>query len=329
MQENKKILDIPYLEIIKKAFLLTWKNRYLWTLGFFLALSQCLRMFNYSFDDKNNNPNLENFQNFFIANSSWLIPFFIFLFLIFIAISVLALWGKIGIIKSVEKIEKKESFSFGSAIRFGRKLFWKVFLLRILLSLCLGIIISVMAIPIVLLFVNHSYISGGILTFLGILILIPLLVIFSFLKTYGEIYLVLGKISITNSLESAYALFRKNILPSIVMGLLFIPLGILFGVIIIALIIAFLLGFGILGGILFLIAKNVGFFISASIGGLLFLIAALALSSFYQAFAQVLWVLFWREIASPKVEEILEEIVKENNIGTEEVKTGVTTSKID
>lgn len=328
MDNKKGVADIAYLELIKKAFSITWNNRYLWWLGIFLALSQSFQMLNFR-GEESQQGDLENYWNFVSSNLSWIIPLSIVIVILMITLLILGTWSRIGIIDSADKITREEPSDFRKAWKKGRKLFWKVVLLGIILSLSLGIILSVMIVPIILLFVNHSYIAGGILAFIALLILIPVMIIFAFLRIYGEMYLILGKISVIDSLESAYSLFRKNIWTSIVMGLLFIPLGIFLGIAIITLVIALTIIFGIVALIFFLILKWTGVIIIASIGGLVFIALFLAINSFYQAFAQVLWVLFWKEIASPKAEEILEEVAKETNIEAGEVKPGVTTSEIE
>lgn len=291
---------------------MTWQNRYLWWLGFFMAFSGgSIRMFNFSSSGENSSQDLEKIWNFISSNLDWIIPSVVFLFLLFIFLMILGTIARAGVIRAVEKIEKKENFGFKDAMREGKKYFWKLFFLGAILLIVLSLILAVMAMPIVLLFVAHSYIIGGILTFIAILIFIPLATIFAFIKIYGQLYIVLGKISLKASIENAYRLFLKNILKSLIMALIFIPLSILmsFAVLFLALIIVII--FGIPGILLFLALKTTGIIIAASLAILVFIFIVLVLSSFFQSFSQIVWVLLFKEIASPKAEEVLKEITEE------------------
>lgn len=330
--ENKENISINYLEIIKKSFQIVRKNRYLWWLGFFMAFSGgSIWMFNFSSSGENNPQDLEKVWNFISANLNWIIPLIIFLILLFIFLMILGTFARAGIIKATEKIEKKEIFGFKEAMIEGKKYFWKFFFLGAILSVVLFLILAVMAVPIILLFIAKSYVIGGILTFIAILIFIPLAVIFAFIKIYGQIYLILGKISLKASIENAYRLFLKNILKSLIMALIFIPLSILMSFAVLSLAIMLVIIFGIPGVLLFLVLKTTGIIIAAGLAALAFIFLVLVISSFFQSFSQIIWVLFFKEIAAPKVEEVLKEIAEEEVLAqkTPEPAGGITTSKID
>ncbi len=329
--ETKNNDSVGYLEIIKKSFKMTWQNRYLWWLGFFIAISGGgMRAFNFS-PEKDEPQNMEGVWYFISSNLSWIIPVAIFLFLLMILLAVLGTFAKAGIIRAVEKIEKKESFGFMPAMKEGTIYFWKMLFLNIIISFALGIIIIIMIAPIITLFSVKSYIIGGILTFLAVLILVPLIAIFAFIKVFGQIYIVLGNLKIKDSIENAYRLFLKNIKKSILMALLFIPMGLILCFAILSFGLVLLLIFGILGVVLFLIFKVIGAAIAIGLAAIIFIIAILAASSFFQAFSQIVWVLFFKEIAAPKVEETLQEIAKEEILAQKnpEPAGGISASKID
>lgn len=329
--ENKNDNSINYLEIIKKSFWITWQNRYLWWLGFFIAFTGGgMRLFNFS-PEKKDSQNVERVWNFISSNLSWIIPMAIFLFLLLVLLIVLGTIAKAGIVRATEKIEKKENFSFKNAMLEGKKYFWKFFFLSAILSIALGIIAAIMFAPIVTLFAVKSYVIAGILIFLAIIIFIPLAVIFAFIKIFGQIYLVLGNITLKDSIENAYHLFLKNIKKSILMALLFIPIALLLGFIVLTFALILLVVFGLLGLAMFFILKTIGVIIVAGLAIILFLIFLLAVASFYQAFSQIIWVLFFKEIAAPKVEEILKEIAQEETTiqKNPEPASGISTSKID
>lgn len=330
--ENKNNISINYIELIKKSFQMTWQNRYLWWLGFFMIFSSGgINLFKFSSPEKNNTQDTERIWNFISSNLSWIIPSVIFLILFLILLSILGIFARAGIIRSAEKIEKKERFGFKIAMKEGKKYFWKFFFLNILLSIAMALIATVMIAPIALLFSVKAYIIGGILIFIAILIFIPLAIIFAFIKIFGQIYLVLGNLKLKDSIENAYHLFLKNIKNSLIMAILFIPLCLALGFISLAVFVILAIVFGLLGLLLYFAFKMIGIFLAIGLGVLAFIIFILTISSFYQAFAQIIWVLFFKEIASPKAEEIIAEIAQEEALTqkTPEPAGGISPSKID
>jgi hypothetical protein len=145
------------------------------------------------------------------------------------------------------------------------------------------------------------------ITIAAILIFIPVVILISFISKYARFYLVLSDLDIRASLENGYQLFRKNIASSIIMGLLFIPVRILavMGLIVPILIVA--LVFVILGLILYFLFSYIGMAITIILGIFALIPLILLFRSVYSAFYHTSWFLFFREIATVKVEEKAEE----------------------
>jgi hypothetical protein len=329
--ENKISDSLNYLEIIKKSFQMTWQNRYLWWLGFFMIFSGAgMSSFNFS-QEKDNPQNAEKVLNLISSNLTWIIPAIIFLTLLIVFLFVLGTFARAGVILSAEKIEKKENFCFKDALKEGKKYFWKFFLLSIALCIVFGIITAIMFVPVATLFAAKSYLIGILLAILASLILIPLFVIFSFIKIFGQIYLVFGNLKLKDSIENAYHLFLKNIKASIVMALIFIPLGAMMLFAFLTAFIIFAIIFGLLGLLLFFAFKMIGVFAAIGLGGLALILFILAVGSFYQSFTQIVWVLFFKEIAAPKAGEVLKEIAEEESAiqKTPEPAGGISASEID
>src|SRR5574340_1082384 len=102
---NKKIQDIAYIDIFKKAFGITWKNKTLWWFGLFLALGGGAGNLNYAFDEKNKNGS-ESVAQFISSHLSLVITGAIILTIIFLAFVVLSIIARGGIIESIEKVLK-------------------------------------------------------------------------------------------------------------------------------------------------------------------------------------------------------------------------------
>ncbi len=307
----EKISNINYWEIFKKAARNTWKNPRLLWFGLFIAITSGTN-FNSSYSAEENDPSWERVQMFWVENSEWIIPLIIVCFIIFLALSVLAIFSRAGLLLSLEKIHKnKEGLTFKEGIREGKRYFWKLLFLGILLSLIFLMVLFIISIPIIFLFSGKHFILAGLLTFFGVIIIIPLGALFFFLGNYGQIYIVLGKMKTWTAIESAYSLFVKNILSSVVMALLFIPVKIATFISIFILLIAVGIVFAIFTGLLFLASKIAGLIIGIVLGALVILALLLLISSAFQVFRQSAWLLFFEKIARQKQEEKIAEPVEE------------------
>jgi len=301
---NKKLPDIAYIDIFKKAFDITWKNKTLWWFGLFLALGGGMGNINYVFDEKNKNSSEQVTQ--FISNhlglvvTGAIIPTVVFL--TFVVLSIIARGGIIG---SIEKVLKNRPFEFRTGMREGKKYFWKIFFLGVILCLLVMASLVILATPVAFLFLAKSYILGVMLAIFAVIIFIPIVVLATYIKTFGEIYIVSGKLSSWSAIETSYDLFRKNLATSLIMGLLFIPVGIIviMGMLIVIAPLALL-------GFFFAFLGKIGIAV-AVILGIIILFAILLVQSVFQVFHQTAWLLFFHEIATPVVEEKIEEMVPE------------------
>lgn len=310
-----KLDNVNYLEIFKKAWKITWENKYLWWFGLFLFLGGgCSFNFLGNFNEgekKNEIP--ASVANFFVDH--WVVVLIviatiIFLIVVFVFLGIIA---KAGIFKILYKIEKKEKGSFKNGFKEGRKYFWKLLGINLILGSFVFLLTFVLFVPVALLFYLKSVVFGIFAAFLAIFIFIPLLVLVCFLEKYANFYLVLSDLGIKYSLENGYHLFRKNIFPSIIMALFFIPINIVLFFAIILSIISVGIIFLIIGFVLYAIFSNIGLIVTVVFGLLILLTLIVFSGSIYQVFCQTSWFLFFKEIASVK-EDKIEETVVENKI---------------
>jgi len=227
---------------------------------------------------------------------------------IYILLIVLNILGRGALIDSVNKQSQKKLANFKSGMAAGRKYFWRIFLLALSLGLFIFSTIVIVITPIVFLFFSHNYIIGAFMAILAALILIPLFILATYLKIYGYLYIVLGNLKFWPALENAYKLLRENILPSIIMLFLFLPVVSIIWIIIFLMTIfpVAVIFFG-MGLILFFIAGEIGVIITLLIGLACLFIFMLIFRSVYETFVQAAWVLFFQKIAKPKIEELAKE----------------------
>lgn len=332
--------DIDYLKIFRDAGKIVWKKRFLLWFGLFLALPG---MLNFRFSPSDDPRTKETWdrlaanihpQQFLAAHTGLVIILAVIAFFAFLSFLVLGFISQGALIKSTQMILKSKPSGFRLGFAAGRRYFWKIisilFFSGILLFFCLVILIA----PIVFLFTAKSYVIGTLLALCAIAILIPLIVIYIYLRRYACLYAVLADINVWLAMENAYALFRRNVWPSIIMSLLFIPLGILAFLTMLLFALVFLVIFGLFGFVLYLVIKQAGIIIAAVIGGSAFLLTVLTFYSAFNAFSEVAWVLFFHIIAAPqKTQEVTEKVSEAENESaslttTDAVKTAQTEEEL-
>ncbi|MCX6763959.1 MAG: hypothetical protein NTZ97_04530 [Candidatus Moranbacteria bacterium] len=296
-------MKIDFIKIGKQALAIVKKNRYLWWFGFIIALTSLSGMpFSFNKEDLNNEAK-QKATDFISSHAVLVASVLIAFFIIFIILLILGIAARGAVIYSVNLELKGEKSSFRKGMKIGFRFFWKLLSISWLLGLMVLACIFVMSIPIIFLFANKAFFLGGFLAFIALLILIPLFFLFYFLKRYGYLYVVLGKLSAWAALESAYNLLWKKLRESFFTALLFAVLGIIFSAAAFILIIPILILFLIIGLILYLIFKTTGIIIAVILGFSIFFIAILFLKSIFEAFYYTAWVLVFHEIAKPEMKE--------------------------
>lgn len=306
---------INYLDIIKKAAAITWKNKHLWWFGFFIALTSAGSSLNYSpgsgKDFTGGRITEEKVISFVSDHTALVISAGVIIAVLFFLFLVLGIIGRGALIKAIEKILKNELVDFKSGMREGKKYFWKILGIGFLSAMFIFLAAVILIAPIVFLFLNKAYVSAVLLILLAIAILIPFIILSVFIRVYGYIYVVLGDLKIWASIENAYALLRKNLGVSVIMGLIFILLGIILGLSLIMLLVPIVAALFVLGSFFYLILKGVGVAIAIGLGAIIVIAITLFVRSVYETFAQAVWILFFHEIARPKVEETVAEEAEE------------------
>ncbi|MFH2104778.1 MAG: hypothetical protein ABII72_00925, partial [Parcubacteria group bacterium] len=188
--------------------------------------------------------------------------------------------------------------------------------LDLLLSLSLTALILIIIAPLIILFIYKAYILGALLLLPAFLFIITLSILISFLRILGRLYAVMADLSIWNSIEKAYILFRKNIWPIMIMSLINSAVGIAVGLPLLLLLFTFILVGIALGLAIYAAFKLIGVIVFCSVLVLIFLAIAFLARALIEVFFQTVWILFFQEIATqPKAEEsatepVLEKIVE-------------------
>jgi len=291
---------LNYIAIIGHAAKVTWQNKFLWIFGFFLMLGSSGRFsMNIGSNESDSWHTVQNsIEQFFTQQNAAIITACgIFFLVIAIALIVVAIFARAGLITAVNYIERDEQTTVQRAVRTSRIFFWRLFFLSVIAIFALLTAAITLFLPIGFLFSVHATAFGFLGMILAILIFIPLVILVRFLVLYAQFYIVLGDLHIRSALEQAYNLFRKNIGKSIVFALLLFitSIIILCATLFILLIIFF--PFLFLGFVSYLIFQKIGAIVVAAIGILVLLAGFLFIRSIFEAFRLTAWVLFFRTIA--------------------------------
>ena len=238
-----------YRLILKKAFWLTWKNRWLWVLGFFAAIlgnggvyEALIRGFNNISEGRSVfNTFQEYVESGIFGMLSWAnlgalwqsdtSAFGVTIFTLLAVVCILAIMLALGVIgqgaviSGIIGLDEKEPMRLKSSFRMGVDRFWpvleinvitKVILLGFLLMLAYFASLAVSSVSAVNIFVY--VLSFVIFLILGIIIY--------FLTIYGTAYVILRRKSVREALLSAWRLFSAHVLLNLEMGLLLFILNI-------------------------------------------------------------------------------------------------------
>lgn len=301
--------SFSYGEVIREAFRISWRNKFLWFFGFFAAGGLS------SFSNASNLPG-----DFTQPGAGARIPAFVqenLVALIAVAVVVgllvalavifLSILSNGALASSVAALDRGGERRFGDTWRAGLSFFWRVLLQGILFfligfGLALAILI-VCALPIVLTFVLTESVTArvlvavllGLLGFLSFLaVFIPLSVIFPLALRE----MVVGGGPVAGSISTAFGLFRRNLGRSLLLWLISVALSIAIGIG--TLLIYLLVGAILLGPAvgLFFAEYGTAAIVAGVIGGLLFLIPYALVTGAVGAFRHAYWTIAYLRLTS-------------------------------
>ncbi|MFC1644831.1 hypothetical protein ACFL08_02300 [Patescibacteria group bacterium] len=283
---KKQIID--YITIIQDSALLLWKNKLLLIFGLILTLTG--GNFNTNQDARESLSSEEiiaEASSFFSQwNGTTLFLILIFIIFITILIIILNLSSKIALISSTNKLLKNKGFSIIKEFKSSKKYFVKIFQVNLLVTIVLLLLLTLLAIPIVILFIlANTPTLVFILIAAGALIFIPAALLAYFMLTFSQFYIIKNKLSVKESLKNSYSLVNVHLRSVILMSLSILAFEIILSVAVtIALALPVTLAFFINGA--FSIAL-----------GVLTIVLFLLISSSLIVIKSISWLKFFTQIA--------------------------------
>jgi len=235
-----------YRTLLKQAWDIAWKHKYLWFFGLFAALVSGGGSWEYQIFSQNFNQGLINgsysylsqilafgelFKNFFtglinLFNYNWytiinalsvlLLSAILLIFFIWLAII-----SQIALVNGSKKIanSKKKDYSLNlhETITESHGHFWSVLALNFVNKILLFFFFIVASLPLLLMAVDNSTLFSYIYVILFV-IFVPFSLSASFIIKYAICYNIIENESFVSAIEKSWSLFKKNWLISVEMA---------------------------------------------------------------------------------------------------------------
>ena len=264
-----------YRSLLKQAWEVCWKHKYLWFLGLFASLTAAGGSWEYQLLAQNFNQGMidgsysrlsailtlaDVVKNFFwgivnlfsydfltILNAlSLLIIAFVFIaFFVWLAITCQA--ALVADVKKINSSKKKELIlSLRESLTAGHNHFWSVFSLNLMIKIVISLVFFITGLPLLFMALSSTPILVTVYTVLFV-ILVPVAVSLSLLLKYAIAYRVLDNKSFVSALENAGKLFSKNWLVSLEMAIILFIINFLASIVVLVILSLFLLPLLLLG----------------------------------------------------------------------------------
>ncbi|MGB3346565.1 MAG: hypothetical protein WBA71_04870 [Candidatus Humimicrobiia bacterium] len=318
---------MDYGEIIRRAWNITKKYKYLWVFGFILALfgggggyssNNLSNSFQYTYKRSEIALPVElqqflfKLQNFAMKNIGLIILFAIFMIILAIAGFILYIIADGGLIGSVKNIEAGEKNSLKDGFKTGSNYFWRM-LGKNLLTGLIGVFIALIFLLIfsTIYFLtpisqNKQYLpeNVGIILFFIILffiLMIPFMIFLGILNDYSSRFIVIKNNGIIESIKNSFRLIFRNFKHTAIIALVLFTTRIIIGII--SFIIFIIIGIPA-ALICFLLYKSgaIAFMIFVAILAMLFLILiSTFINGIRQTFSSSVWTLTFLQLNKPEI----------------------------
>ncbi|HAV11726.1 MAG TPA: hypothetical protein DCX32_04285 [Candidatus Moranbacteria bacterium] len=294
--------EVNYLEIFKKSLQATWRKKLLWFFGFFILIGSGGNGFVFNWKPSETfTPG--NILEGLVANKLLLSISILLILVLMIALTALKIIGQAAIIIFSGYINPNKEIGFSALFKKGKHFLWKLLLLDVLFAFSLLILLVTLSLPVVFLVFVKSNLLALFIGISALLILIPVYVLAYFIKRFSYIYIVLSDLDIKSSIENSYIIFKDNILRCLIFSMLLIGSGIILGLFLISLMVVIGMPLILLGLALSFVFSKIGLYFSLGAGLLLVGTIFLLSQSAFEAFRQIAWTFFFKELAGMKIEK--------------------------
>jgi len=325
---------MDYGEIIRRAWRITKKYKYLWIFGFILALfggrggggrggyngSNLSNSFQYTFRRREIALStvfqqfLFKLQSFLINNISLIILFAIFMIILAITGFILYIIADGGLIGSVKNIDDGEENSLKKGFKIGSHYFWRMLGKNLLIALIvilivLFLIFSFLAIYFLTPISQNKpfslYNIGIILVFiiLFFILMIPFMIFLRILNDYSSRFIVIKNNRIIESIKNSFKLIISNVKHTIIIALILFAIGIIVSIILFIIFLIIAIPAALLIFSIYRIGSIAFSLVLAALALLFLIILSAFLNGIRKTFSSSTWTLTFLQLTKPKTSE--------------------------
>lgn len=295
---------MDYFGIVKKAYEITIKHKFLWIFGILAGgyggIRSVSNMGNYSgtgteWQNSINNLNSLTFESFWSQYGGLIISLGILVFIFCIIMFILNIVSQGGLVSSVAKLSKGEKSDFHDGFQVGFRNFWRVWAVNLIYFSMILISLLIWLAPAAVLAMTGGFIFALIWGILFFFVSLAFWILIALISPYSIRVVILEKLGIVASVRESLHFFRDHWGKVLLMYLIVIGFGMAFGL-------AMTLIILILGAILLAIgyaiwlASFAAALVYGIVLGLAFLGVILTVSGAFGAFTSAILTLTYQEL---------------------------------
>lgn len=298
-----------YRNILKQAWALTWRNKYLWVFGIFAALLGNGGEFEILFNNAGANPSQALFPAWqrmaatgvfrwstlgnigsLLKNDTLNMLIVLITCLIMLAIIIFVVWlvivSQAALVNNSAAIIKQKKSSLKDGWASGAMNFWPVLGLNILVKAVIYTLLVLVSLPAI--FWSGNF-SANLFYVLALVAAVPVAIILAFIAKYAIAYVVIGKYKVSRALEQSWSLFRENWLISFEMAIILFAINLLVGLAIVLAILVLAVPFLFLGLIFYYAFSIIGSWLIAVLAFASFLVIVVTMGAALAVFQIAAW----------------------------------------
>lgn len=295
---------MDYIGIIKKAYAMTLKHKFLWIFGILAGgvgfFNFNLSWPNFSTENSHFDQSLASFDwtHFWINYGGLVISLLVILGVAAILLMVLNIISQAALVASADRLARNEECNFKIGFRLGAHQFWRLLGMSLLYFLMILASLIVLAGPIIIAIINKTYVFAVIWGILLFFVCLAFWILVSLIYPYSLRVLVLEKSGLGQSIRQSLHFFRDHWKEVVVMYLLLLAISFVFAL---AMVMAGLLVGGIILAIGFgiFLASHLAAVVYAIILGLLFLAALAVIGGVFNTFYSISLTLTYNYLVKP------------------------------
>lgn len=303
-----------YRYILRDALLITWRNKFLWFLGFFVALlgnggayeiilksvdRSVLKALLGGGEVPSIISALAKLKDLVLRSASVkpVLEFVLVIVLLIILAALYFLFSSAAMTATILAVKKLRHGKIGllEALRESLPHLPHVFGINVLTKILIALLVAMSAWPLGWLFLK-SRLAFGAIYVLVFVVMMALGLVISFISIYAACNSVFGANHIFSAFREAWHIFRKNAIISIEMALLLFFLNLAVSIVLLAVLVSIGGIFGLILTLLSATKLNIVFWIVTALGVLFFTALLVLTGSFFGAFQLASWTILYTKL---------------------------------